>query len=71
MAACARHLVARGRHGLIVCVLKANPYRRFYEGLGGVLSGEKLVEIGGIQLPEVVYRWKDVRAADWLVEAPG
>jgi ribosomal protein S18 acetylase RimI-like enzyme len=70
MAACAQHLVALGRHSLIVWVLKANPYRRFYEALGGVISGEKQVEIGEVELPEVVYRWNDVRTTAWLVQEP-
>lgn len=46
---------------LIVWVLKENPYRKFYEGLGGVLAEEKEIEIGGVMLPEVAYRWGDVR----------
>jgi ribosomal protein S18 acetylase RimI-like enzyme len=70
MAACARHLVALGRPCLIVWVLKSNPYRRFYEVLGGVPSGEKQVEIGGVELPEVAYTWNDVRTAAWIVEEP-
>jgi ribosomal protein S18 acetylase RimI-like enzyme len=70
MAACARHLVERGRQCLIVWVLKANPYRGFYEGLGGVLAGKKGVQIGEVELPEVAYRWNDVRSASWLVEDP-
>jgi hypothetical protein len=70
MAACARHLVALGRYGLVVYVLKANPYRKFYEALGGALSGENQVEMGEVTLPEVVYRWNDVRTAGWLDEEP-
>jgi ribosomal protein S18 acetylase RimI-like enzyme len=66
MAACARHLVGQGRHRLIVWVLKANPYRRFYERLGGVLSGEKKVGVGGDWLPEVAYEWNDMQRASWM-----
>jgi ribosomal protein S18 acetylase RimI-like enzyme len=70
MGACARHLSGLGRSSLIVYVLKSNPYRGFYEALGGIPSGEKRVEIGGLELPEVAYIWNDVRMADWMAEGP-
>jgi len=37
MRACAAHLLTQGMRSLIVWVLKENPYRRFYESLGGAL----------------------------------
>ena len=61
MQACGRHLVGRGMNSLVVWVLKDNPYRSFYEGLGGVLTGEKQTEIGGTTLLEVAYEWADIR----------
>jgi ribosomal protein S18 acetylase RimI-like enzyme len=61
MRVCADHLLAQGMRSLSVWVLKQNLYRRFYESLGGVLAGEKQVEIGDMMLPEVAYRWSDVR----------
>ena len=68
MERCGRHLVTRGYHSLVVWVLKENPHRKFYEGLGGVLAGEKLVEIGGASLPEVAYEWTDIRKGPWMSE---
>jgi L-amino acid N-acyltransferase YncA len=50
----------RGFQSMVVWVLKANPSRRFYERMGGVLVGEQEIEIGGVTLPEVAYGWKDV-----------
>jgi ribosomal protein S18 acetylase RimI-like enzyme len=66
MRACGRHLVARGMSSLVVCVLKDNPYRGFYDGLGAVLAGEKQVQIGSASLPEVIYQWNDIREASWM-----
>jgi ribosomal protein S18 acetylase RimI-like enzyme len=66
MQACGRHLVERGMTFLIVWVLKDNPYRSFYERLGGVLAGEKQVEIGNASLLEVAYEWTDIREAPWM-----
>jgi GNAT superfamily N-acetyltransferase len=68
MEACRRHLVGRGMKSLVVWVLKANPYRVFYETLGGRLADEKLVEIGGVPLSEVAYEWTEIRRAPWMRE---
>ena len=54
-------LVERGFLSMVVWVLKANPSRRFYERMGGVLVAEQGIEIGGVTLPEVAYGWKDLR----------
>ena len=53
----ARDLASRGYHSLVIWVLKDNPTCRFYERLGGRMIGEKVVEIGGIQLVDVAYVW--------------
>ncbi len=50
----------RGFQSMVVWVLKANPSRRFYERMGGVLVGEQEIEIGGVTLPEVAYGWRNV-----------
>jgi len=42
-------------------VLKANPSTAFYEKLGGRISKEKDVEIGGKQLTMLTYLWKDIK----------
>ena len=56
----ARHLVEMGTSSMIVWVLEANPYRRFYEKLGGVSVRRRVVPVAGVPLPEVGYGWKDI-----------
>ena len=52
----ARLLQAEGYGRMLVWVLKENPKGRgFYEHLGGVLLGEREIELGGAKLWEVAY----------------
>lgn len=60
VAHAAQHLRRRGYVNLLVWVLAANPSRGFYEALGGVLVGEKNIDIGGEMLLEVAYGWSDI-----------
>lgn len=53
-------LVAQGRHAMLVWALGDNPARRFYERLGGRLSRERTISIGGKALTEVGYGWHDL-----------
>lgn len=57
----ARRLLAQGMTGLLVWVLAANPYRRFYEALGGRQVRSRYIAIGGRQLEEWGYGWHDLR----------
>lgn len=59
----ARHLVSTGRTSMLVWVLEPNPYRGFYERLGGVpyRTRQRHSRIAGGPLPEVSYGWKDIR----------
>jgi len=62
--AAAAHLLDRGLGSMVVWVLEANPYRRFYERLGGLPAGRRIGtphRFGGGPLPEVAYGWPDVR----------
>ena len=54
-------LVESGFSSMIVWVLSKNPYRSFYESLGGkyVRSGE--IQIGGSTFEDVAYGWTDLR----------
>lgn len=46
----------RGYGSMVIWVLRDNqPARRFYEVLGGKAVRERMIEIGGAQLPEVGY----------------
>jgi hypothetical protein len=47
-------------------VLKRNPYRRFYQKLGGRILGEETIEIGGVPFQELVYGWEGLRSAGHL-----
>ena len=58
----AHDLASRGYHSLVVWVLKDNPACRFYERLGGRLTAEKVVEIGGKPLTDVAYVWPELTA---------
>ena len=50
---------------MILWVLKDNlKARAFYEAMGGVLIGEKMITIGGAELLEVAYGWPDL--TQWL-----
>lgn len=57
----ARHLIEIGTASMIVWVLEANPYRRFYEKLGGAAVKRRVVPVANIPLPETGYGWRDVR----------
>ncbi len=46
---------------MLVWVLEQNPARGFYEHLGGVDLRAKPIQIGGKDLVEVAYGWRDLR----------
>ncbi len=56
----ALHLQELRLKTMIVWVLRDNPYRRFYEGIGGVVIRERIAKVAGAQLPEVAYGWGDI-----------
>jgi L-amino acid N-acyltransferase YncA len=56
----AASLAESGKHGMLVWVFEDNPYRRFYESLGGKLLGKQPIEIGSQSLIEVAYGWDDL-----------
>ena len=58
----ARHLISKDIASMIVWVLEANPYRRFYEKLGGLSVRRRVAPVAGVELPELGYGWKDVRS---------
>lgn len=45
---------------MLIWVIEANPYRKFYESLGGKLVREKTIEIGGSLILEVGYGWEEI-----------
>ena len=61
VSAVARQLVADGFCSMLVWVLEDNrPACAFYESLGGARVGRQTVTIGGADLWEAAYGWKDV-----------
>lgn len=56
----AGELQSRGFSSMAVWVLALNPYRKFYEALGGGAIAEKEIERGGESFVEVAYGWRDL-----------
>lgn len=46
---------------MVVWVLGGNPFRKFYESVGGVYVSERTIEIGGAPLLDVAYGWRNLR----------
>ncbi|MGD2145451.1 MAG: GNAT family N-acetyltransferase [Anaerolineae bacterium] len=55
---CRKWTLDRGMTTMIVWVLRDNPYRRFYEAVGGEVVSERMISIGEAELPEVAYGWR-------------
>ena len=61
VAACVRHLIHQlAFTTMLVWVIAENPYRKFYESLGGKLVREKTQEIGGKTISEAGYGWGEL-----------
>jgi GNAT superfamily N-acetyltransferase len=58
----ARRLLQMGHTSMVVWVLAANPACAFYAALGGQRLQEKTITIGGRELAEVAYGWRDLRS---------
>ncbi|HXF84662.1 MAG TPA: GNAT family N-acetyltransferase [Anaerolineales bacterium] len=61
MKSAALGLREMGIRSMLVWVLADNPYRKFYEHLGGVYVREKMIQIGRASLLECAYGWADTR----------
>ena len=56
-----RHFTGAGMNSMLLWAFKENrPARRFYALLGGELIAEKTIAIGGTDLIEVAYGWRDL-----------
>ena len=56
-----KHLLQLGLRSMRLWVLADNPYRAFYEKLGGQVVDEKWDTIDGKRLKELAYGWRDIR----------
>ena len=61
-AAVVDRLTAAGYSSMLVWALERNPWRRFYERLGGLPVRSRIVELSGVGLSEVAYGWRDLPA---------
>ena len=57
-----RQLHADGFDTAVLWMLAENPTRFFYEGLGGARVGHRLDRMGGTEVEEVAYAWRDLDA---------
>jgi GNAT superfamily N-acetyltransferase len=57
--AMASALRERGHNSLLIWVLAQNPSREFYRSIGGELVATKVVTIGGAELEEEGYGWRE------------
>ncbi|HUJ24142.1 MAG TPA: GNAT family N-acetyltransferase [Bryobacteraceae bacterium] len=53
-------LRSRGHASMAVWVLALNPFRKFYEALGGRVIAEQEIERGGQSFTEIAYGWSDL-----------
>lgn len=56
----AGQLQSMGLSSMAVWVLDLNPYKKFYEALGGAVIGEKTMQRGGESFVALAYGWKDL-----------
>ena len=59
-AAASKKLLQSGLKSVMLWTLAVNPYRGFFEVLGGQIVSEETIEIGGSRLVQVAYGWSDV-----------
>jgi GNAT superfamily N-acetyltransferase len=57
-----KKLIDHGHNSMLVWVLAKNPYRKFYEKLGGKYLRSQQIEIGGSSYEEIAYGWNDLHA---------
>lgn len=60
-----RKMSALGFESMLIWVLSANPTRRFYERMGGIEVRRKTIEIGGEELEETGYGWRELRIMNY------
>jgi len=60
IASASKKLLQSGLKSVMLWTLAVNPYRGFFEVLGGQVISEETIEIGGSRLVQVAYGWSDV-----------
>jgi GNAT superfamily N-acetyltransferase len=64
MTAAADALIDAGYSRTMLWALRDNPWRGFYDGLGGTIAAEAAFDIGGRLLPHVAYVWDTAAIGD-------
>ena len=68
--AIAQELISQNYNSMMLWVLKDNPRAiKFYERLGGVKGRSEISDIGGKDLEEIAYIWKDLKNSPLNKEA--
>ena len=60
IAAASKKLLQSGLKSVMLWTLAVNPYRGFFETIGGQVVSEEIIEIGGSGLVQVAYGWSDL-----------
>ena len=60
VAALGEWFISRGWETMLLWVLAENPSRRFYEALGGAEVRQQTITIGGTELVEIAYGWRNI-----------
>jgi len=60
IAAASKNLLQSGLKSVMLWTLAVNPYRGFFETLGGQVVSEETIEIGRSRLAQVAYGWSDI-----------
>jgi len=68
MAKVVLRLNQQGHSSILVWVFTANPYKSFYEALGGRPVGEREVYKYGANLVEIAYGWQDLSIFTEILE---
>jgi GNAT superfamily N-acetyltransferase len=55
-----KHLRTLGLNCMVTWALADNPFAKFYEKIGGTRVDEKIIDIGGKQLKEIAFGWKEL-----------
>lgn len=61
LRAAVQSLLRRQLTSMIVWVLGDNPFRAFYESLGGEYVSKRYIVIGGASLLDIAYGWRDLQ----------
>jgi len=71
LGALATRLAGLGHRNLCLWAFERNPFRRFYDRLGGRPLAKAVWEVGGVTVHEMAYGWPDIGALIWACSQEG